>query len=367
MSFFDKKEEVLDLKLTPYGRHLLSKGKLNAVYYAFLDDDILYDTDAAGFNESNNEVKTRIVDETPSLKPNYTMNSVETTINDKEYDNINYEKQETIDALTKPYDNYSPLSDLNTKFFQDTIGTSDSSKKNAPYWDIFNLRGDITNAEKTTNSQASSSLEYENDIDTPSLVTNVPQIDVEIEYKATLKRNADNDFLEITNQLSSLNLPPPKVASDGTYIYIQEEELLSRIYERNAFEFDEAFDIQVFKYVQGNNNTTNNWKQLRFLNKPKSVIKDILMDSNEQEEFVELETTPDVVEYYFDIRVDEEIALKDICNAISKLEGVDDISLDLGIDIDIDCKDLITTPGDTGAGGPESCEDVECEDPETTE
>lgn len=366
MSFFDKKEEVLDLKLTPYGRHLLSKGKLKPVYYAFLDDDIIYDSDAANFTESNDEIKTRIIDETPSLKPHYTMNSVETTINDSMYDNIDYSDQETLDALTQPYDNYSPLSDLNTKFFQDTIGTSNSSKINAPFWDVLNLRGEITKATRTTNSEVSSSVEYQNDIDTPSLVTNIPQIDVEIEYFETLKRSTGDDYTKIVEQSVSLNLPPPVVYSDNTYIYIEEEELLSRIYERNAFEFDEAFDIQVFKYVQGGNgNTSNNWKQLKFLNRPKKIIKDILMDEQEQEDFIELETTPDVVEYYFDIRVDEEIALKDICEAIGKLEGIDDITLDLGIDIDIDCKDLITTPEPPSV--PEYCEDVECDDPETTE
>ena len=366
MSFFDKKEETLDLKLTPYGRHLLSIGKLKPAYYAFLDDDIIYDSDSAGFTETNSEIKTRIIDETPSLKPLYTMNSVETTIDDNEYDNINYSDKETIDALTKPYDSYSPLSDLNTKFFQDTIGTSESSKKNAPFWDILNLRGEITNATRTTESSVSSSIEYQNDIDTPSLVTNIPQIDVEIEYFATLKRNTDQDYLEITNQLSSLNLTAPEGYADNTYIYVEEDQLLSRIYERNAFEFDEAFDIQVFKYVLGEGNTTNNWKQLQFLNKPKKIVKDILLDDQEQDNFEELETTPDVVEYYFDVRVDEEIALKDICQAIKSLEGVDDITLDLGIDIDIDCKDLITTPDSGGDGGPNYCADDICDDTETT-
>jgi hypothetical protein len=363
MSFFDKKEETLDLKLTPYGRYLLSKGKLMPAYYAFLDDDIIYDSDSANFTESNHEIKNRIIDETPSLKPHYTMNSVETTINDSAYDNLADAAQETIDALVKPYDNYSPLSDLNTKFLQNTIGTSDGSKKNAPYWDILNLRGDITKASRTTKSEIWLSTDYRNDIDTPSLVTNIPQIDVEIEYKVTRKKNTDDDYQQIANNLSSLNQASPTVHPDGTYIYVEEDELLSRIYERNAFEFDEAFDIQVLKYVQeGEGNTSNNWKPLRFLNRPKKIIKDILMDNQEQQEFQELGTTPDVVEYYFDIRVDEEIALKDICRAVSELEGVDDITLDLGIDIDLDCKDLLITP-DLDPD-PEYCEDVVCDDGE---
>jgi len=37
MEFFNKKEEVLEVKLTPYGRYKLSKGLLRPTYYAFFD------------------------------------------------------------------------------------------------------------------------------------------------------------------------------------------------------------------------------------------------------------------------------------------------------------------------------------------
>ena len=43
MGFFDKKEDVMEIELTPHGRYLLSQGKLMPAFYAFLDDDILYD------------------------------------------------------------------------------------------------------------------------------------------------------------------------------------------------------------------------------------------------------------------------------------------------------------------------------------
>ena len=39
MEFFNKKEDVIDLQLTQYGRHLLSKGQFNPVYYSFFDDN----------------------------------------------------------------------------------------------------------------------------------------------------------------------------------------------------------------------------------------------------------------------------------------------------------------------------------------
>ena len=45
MEFFNKKEEVIDIKLTQYGKYLLSQGKFKPVFYSFSDEEILYDSD----------------------------------------------------------------------------------------------------------------------------------------------------------------------------------------------------------------------------------------------------------------------------------------------------------------------------------
>ena len=42
MTFFDPKEEVLNIELTQHGTRLLSQGKLSPSHYLFFDDDILY-------------------------------------------------------------------------------------------------------------------------------------------------------------------------------------------------------------------------------------------------------------------------------------------------------------------------------------
>jgi len=42
--FLNKKEQVIDFQLTPYGVQRLSVGKLSPEYYAFFDDGILYDS-----------------------------------------------------------------------------------------------------------------------------------------------------------------------------------------------------------------------------------------------------------------------------------------------------------------------------------
>ena len=65
MEFFNKKEEVIDLQLTQYGKLLLSTGKLKPVYYAFHDENIIYDSNYAGFSETQNEAHPRIQENTP--------------------------------------------------------------------------------------------------------------------------------------------------------------------------------------------------------------------------------------------------------------------------------------------------------------
>ena len=77
MEFFNKKQEVLEVKLTPYGRYKLSKGLLRPVYYAFFDEGIVYNSTFTGgdntstqveVKEGQNSIEPRIQDSTPALK-----------------------------------------------------------------------------------------------------------------------------------------------------------------------------------------------------------------------------------------------------------------------------------------------------------
>ena len=77
MAFINKQEEVIQLKLTPFGRHLLSKGQLKPAYYAFFDDDIVYDGAYVGLDEEQNEIEDRIRS-SPRLDLQHTKMGVET-------------------------------------------------------------------------------------------------------------------------------------------------------------------------------------------------------------------------------------------------------------------------------------------------
>ena len=80
MEFFDPKEDVLELKLTPWGRYKLSKGGFRPVWYAFFDEGVLYNSEWAGFTELQNDTQDRIMEETPSLKPLNVTEGIQTAI-----------------------------------------------------------------------------------------------------------------------------------------------------------------------------------------------------------------------------------------------------------------------------------------------
>ena len=80
MTFFDKKEEVMKIELTPYGKYLLSIGKLKPHSYKFFDENVVYDSSAIGTSEEQNQTHVRITEETPLLKGNPNITGVETNI-----------------------------------------------------------------------------------------------------------------------------------------------------------------------------------------------------------------------------------------------------------------------------------------------
>ena len=84
MSFFDQKQEVLDVTLTTYGRYLYSIGRLLPEYYAFFDDDIIYDSSHSASPwhepEDQNDIEERILRQTPRMKPVTNRSGVESSM-----------------------------------------------------------------------------------------------------------------------------------------------------------------------------------------------------------------------------------------------------------------------------------------------
>ena len=81
MSYYDKKQEVIDIQLTQYGKIALSQGRFRPHSYGFFDDDIIYDVSYIGFSEEQNSSQDRILT-FARKKPALSIYGSETKINE---------------------------------------------------------------------------------------------------------------------------------------------------------------------------------------------------------------------------------------------------------------------------------------------
>ena len=287
MTFFNRKQDVLKLELTPYGRDLLSKGMLKPHYYAFYDDDILYDpqkvSQNGGTHESNSQIKGRILTGSVYLKPVVTDKGVETRHNDMDLlENLNY----------LPY----------------PIGTNRHNVKRTSAWDISLLHNEISSSNFALSSSTISTI-------------NVPQINCEVEYTMSLKTTKAN-----SQQVMDLsNMPPEVLSVDGDfYIDIEEEQILFYIKEKNAFRHKDSLSVEVFLYDYDEVNL----KKLDFFVDFNNIVNDMLIESENPVLIESSDVTANDVEYFLDFSIDSEVPNEDICSGIKNLKN-NDIFLDL--------------------------------------
>ena len=327
MKFMDKKEQVLDIQLTPYGEYLLSQGTFKPEYYAFYDDNVLYESQYAGHTEVQNSIEPRVQEDTPQLETQTVFSSRDLYI-DKSltrpgpvklgdrgeeirnpifYAEIAQEAPDITDTYFDRY-NYS---------LQHLLGTSDRMKTDAPAWSVSFLKNEI--------SSSSSALTGAN---TP--VLNIPQINSTIEYKIS----SVGSVSQITDTELAIEF------EGGQFLDIKPDYILAQIIEKNSEFVKENFNIEVFEVTEKTfeknslSETITTLRPLKF-RKPIKLVQDgILLDLKEIPVSSE-PITKDYVEYYFDIKVDDRIDRQIICSSISELE-----SRSLYVDTEIICEDV---------------------------
>ena len=134
----NKKEEVIDIELTPYGKRLLSMGKMKPAYYAFFDDNIMYDAAYAGIEESQNIIQDRITELTPQLQTQYKFTS-----KGKEGIAVDFGNGETV----------STIAPLEKNALSQPLGNSRMSGENYPAINIRMLSGNIKDYDLDLNSK----------------------------------------------------------------------------------------------------------------------------------------------------------------------------------------------------------------------
>ena len=307
MTFFNKKEDVLSIELTPHGRKILGQGKFKPMYYTFLDDDILYDSEKAGFSESSTQAKDRILKETIYMRPQTNYKGVETSVNTKKplSDNI-------ID------DNLIPE---RSEKLQYQLGTNNyNTNKSAEISSVF-LLGEISGAVET---------QYTGSGIAP---IDIPQINCDVEYILSVENRNKPKVNKYGRLPEDFNFSDFK--ADGSYIHIEKGELLILLSEEGGFAEKENFSIEVFEYEEDGTSL----KPLKFDKKNQNIIDGILYESTELTNSFEEEgvTTEDKVEFHMELRVDDEILEEKICLGTSILKKEN-----IYVDLEVNCEDIQT-------------------------
>lgn len=301
MTFFNKKEDIINIELTPYGRSLLADGKLTPAYYSFYDDDILYDASSAGFVETNNEIAQRIMTDTPRLRPQRDIVSVEGNI----FSNESAENTSHPHTKTK------------TNYLTEPLGTSDQSSDFAPSWKATMLQGKISGSVST---YLTGSKEY---------LRQIPQINCEIEYKMQI-RNTSEDPPTRGLQISPA-LYVSEVYPDGTYIELIEEQVLCQLKELEGFTFKDGIEVKAYLFED---TAEENLIPLKFPRESNLIKDGILVDFDNTVGTTDVSLDPTYLSYYVDLLLDKEIPNEDICVGVNKLKAQD-----IQIGIEVDCPD----------------------------
>ena len=301
MTFFNKKEDIITVELTPYGRYLFGQGKLTPAYYEFHDDDILYDSEAGGFSEENNEVTKRIVSETPRLRPQRDIISVESNI----FMNERNERESHPHTKTK------------ANYLTEPIGTSDQTSDYAPSWKATMIQGHITGSVVT---HLTGSKEY---------LRQIPQVNCEIEYKMRIRNTSEDSPVRGLQETPTLFVS--EVYPDGTYVELIEEQVLCQLKELQGFIFKDGIEMQAFLY---DDTEEENLIPLKLLPESGLIVNDLLLDGPTLDP-LDPTISSQYLEYYVDFLVDKEIPEEDICVGVSKLKAQD-----IQIGIEIECSDL---------------------------
>lgn len=254
MSFFDKQQDVIDIKLTQFGKNLLARGAFKPVYYRFFDDGVLYDIGKAGTTETQKRVQERIL-EAPYLKTQHLVTGVETRF-DYNQNLINSGSLNTFMEITRRQD---PL--IADRILMYPLRDTAINSADAPQLNIRSHETDISSSADVLitdgfelpvpqlNFSASHTL-----VEDRSLQENIPSESelIERETYIDLVSNKidflDRSFLEsiqedITIEIEEIHVNPVRENFEIEVFEIDELGNLRRIESRE--EVEKFFDIKI--------------------------------------------------------------------------------------------------------------------------
>lgn len=323
MTFFNRKEEVINIELTQYGKYLLSVGKFKPAYYDFFDDDILYDIKYSGEQEEKQrEIQDRIKD-TLRTHTQYTFVGAEESIK-KQIQQI----RNKTGSFSDIYIPYAIKHKINTL----PLGRSEIGQQKNAAWNIKLLNG-IFEDTKTFITGTYSNLSY------PRLTLKDSQ------FKITIKEEKNEEIYtpaDKTDTVSETGFTPTSDLNnlstrftDGTYFQVESDYLLLDLKELNVPFEQENFQLELYS-VEQDENGEEVLKQLFFSKIKDNIVNNVLVDTKDTLTDFRPNTT-DMVETFFNIKADREIDSTILC---TKLTNEEKAILVATNQLDIDCEEV---------------------------
>ena len=236
MSFFNQKEEVIDIQLTQFGKNSLSRGVFKPVFYRFFDDDILYNLEKGNSKEHQNDTENRILKETPRLKTPHLTTGVETNyfLDDQRILSGTFKRFEPIER------NYNPKIQESILIYP--LGNKETGTQNAPIFSVLSKKIPFSQEVQYT---------------TGSGITNkIPILHLSASVKITRDKMADQQYSRLLREQHVDLTSQEVVFKDGTRLLRNEKNLLIDIEEVNSFYGLENFEIQLFEILDSGDSET---------------------------------------------------------------------------------------------------------------
>ncbi|MAH50639.1 hypothetical protein CMI37_32770 [Candidatus Pacearchaeota archaeon] len=360
--FLNKKEQVIDFELTPYGKYTLSIGSFKPVYYAFYDDGVLYDGKYAGLkHEKQNDIHERIKNKTSYLESLVIFDEVETSPPYRslyvsgewyaafEFDLVGLYAQE-LDPRTPEaiaflggFLQQQPTPDVFK--FNSAIGDAyfdGESQQNAPAWKVVTLQGEISASSPTNTAHSSRTLSGSVDQD-------IPQVNIDLFYTKRVQDNTLNpDPRKIINMVDTT-----APFADGKVIQLIQNDLVVYAEELNTALLTENFDIEVYEVTTttalfedasepGSSADEPTLVEVpvktltrKYFEKEDDQIVDGLMTRETSQPVTPgTQLSTDAVEYYFDILTDSAVDQQLACKGATVFNKTS-----YYIDLDFECEE----------------------------
>ena len=180
----------------------------------------------------------------------------------------------------------------------------------------------------------------------------IPQINATIEYTMRVQ-NTRNDP-PVTGMQITPTAPVSPVFADGTYIDLEEEQIICQLLETNGFLFNNGLEVEVYLF---DDTETENLIPLRFLPKETMIKDGILLDEQDVSEFTSRDfgdIDPKYVEYWVNFNVDKNINNDDICKGVQSLKAKS-----VEVSLEVECQDKVGIDFDIYGTRVDSIEDCD--------